>query len=48
MCKARSRLAILLLFLALMQLLKSGTGALGLAVYDAHGNMMRIKRLRRK
>ncbi len=24
----------------LMQLLKSGTGALGLAVYDAHGNLM--------
>ena len=23
-----------------MQLLKSGTGALGLAVYDAHGNLM--------
>ena len=25
---------------SLMQLLKSGTGALGLAVYDAHGNLM--------
>ncbi len=28
------------LFPGLMQLLKSGTGALGLAIYDAHGNLI--------
>ena len=31
-------------FPGLMQLLKSGTGALGLAIYDAHGNLIAGKR----